>query len=203
MTKIVMGILAGVWVLNLLSRGLFGSLLAMSNSGVEFGHQYWRLFTTGFVSTGLLQLAMNLVVLWLAGQVLEQVLGAWRFLALYVLAGVGGATLFFLVSGPGGAAYGSSAAVVGLLAANGVIKVKRQEDIRGDIGLLILLVGYSFVVSSGSFFWAGQLGGIIVGALTGFTLAFAPRRSRTVLQVAGLVVIAVLCLGVVLAGSLV
>lgn len=203
MTKIVMGILAGVWVLNLLSRNLFGSLLVMDNSAVEFGHQYWRLFTTGFVSAGLLQVLMNLVVLWLAGQALEQVLGAWRFLALYVLAGAGGATLFFVISGPGGAAVGSSAAVVGLLAANGVVKLRRQEDVRGDIGLLILLIAYSFVISSGSFFWAGQLGGILVGALTGFTLAFAPRRSRTALQVGGLALIAVLCLGVVLAGSLV
>lgn len=202
MTKIIMGILAGVWLLNLVSRGLFGSLLVMDNASVEYGHQYWRLITYGFVSVGIFQVLMNLVVLWLAGQVLEQVLGAWRFLALYVLSGVGGATLFFVVSGPSGAAVGSSAAVIGLLAANGVVKLRRHEDIRGDIALLGLLVAYSFIIGNG-FFWAGQLGGIIVGALTGFTLAFAPRRSRTGLQVGGLVVIAVICLGVVLASSLV
>lgn len=201
MTKIIMGILAGVWVLNLISRGLFGNLLVMDNAPVAYGHQYWRLITYGFVSLGIFQVLMNLVVLWLAGQLLEQVLGAWRFLALYVLSGVGGATLFFVVSGPSGAAVGGSAAVIGLLAANGVVKLRRREDVRGDVALLVLLLAYSFVIGNG-FFWAGQLGGIIVGALTGFTLAFAPRRSRAFLQGAGLVVIAVLCFGVVLASSL-
>ncbi len=200
MTKIIMGILIGVYLINLVTRNLFGSLLVMDNSAVQFFHQYWRLVTFGFISVGLFQVLMNLLVLWLVGQVLEQVLGAWRFLALYVLAGVGGATLFFLFAGPGGAAVGSSSAVIGLLAANGVVKLKRHEDIRGDIALLILLVAYSFVIGGG-FFWAGQLGGIVVGALTGFTLAYAPRRSRTALQVAGLVVIAILCLAAVLVRS--
>lgn len=94
MTKAIMVALAVVWVSGLLTRGLTTGLLGLDPVGLASG-QFWRLATSAFVSFGLLALLMNLLVLWLAGQVLEQQLGAWRFLALYVLSAAGGGTLFF------------------------------------------------------------------------------------------------------------
>jgi membrane associated rhomboid family serine protease len=201
-TKVLMGVLAAIYVLNLLSGGLVLNLLALSNDAVYAG-EFWRLLTYGFTSVGLLGLLMNLLVLWLAGRALESALGGWRFVALYVAAGLGGATLFFLVGPFGLGAVGASSAVIGLLGANAIGKLKGKEDIRGDISLLVLLVLYSVLIGFQSFGWIGLIGGILVGALVGLILAYAPRDRRTPVQVVGLLGVALVCLLAVVAKILV
>jgi membrane associated rhomboid family serine protease len=197
-TKVLMGVLGAVYLLNLVSGNLVLGLLVLSNSAVYNG-QFWRLLTYGFTSAGLLGLAMNLLVLWLAGRAMEAALGSWRFVALYVAAGLGGATLSFAVGPIGLAAVGGSSAVIGLLAANAIVKRRGGEDIRPDVGLLVLLVLYSVLVGFSSFGWIGLLGGIAVGALVGAVLAYAPRDRRTPIQVFGLLGVVLLCLLVVVA----
>jgi membrane associated rhomboid family serine protease len=134
-TKVLMGVLGAVYLLNLVSGNLVLGLLVLSNSAVSNG-EFWRLLTYGFTSAGLLGLAMNLLVLWLAGRAMEAALGSWRFVALYVAAGLGGATLSFVVGPIGLAAFGASSAVIGLLSANAIVKRRGGEDIRPDVGLL-------------------------------------------------------------------
>jgi membrane associated rhomboid family serine protease len=191
-TTLLMAALAGIWVLDLLSRGIVGSILVLSNAAVRSG-ELWRLVTYGFTSVGLFGLLMNLLVLWIAGRAMEDVLGRWRFLALYVLSGLGGATLSFVLGPFSLAAAGASSAVMGLLAANAVVKLRAREDIRPDISLLILLILYSVLVGFRSFGWLGLVGGILVGGLVGFVLAYAPRGNRGPAKVAGLAGVAVAC----------
>jgi membrane associated rhomboid family serine protease len=136
---------------------------------------------------------MNLVVLWLAGRALESELGPGRFLALYLTAGLGGTTLFLVFGPPFGGALAASSAVIGLLAANAIGKHKAGEDVRGDVGLLLLLVLYAVLVGFSGYGWLTLVGGILVGALSGWVLAYAPRRRRTLLQAVGLLGIVVLC----------
>lgn len=197
-TKVVMGTLVAVWVLDLLTRGLATGLLAMSNGYVENG-QFWRLLTTSVVSGRLLGVLMNLLVLWLVGRALESELGSWRFALLFGASGFGGATLFFLVAPSTSWSVGAASAIVGLLAANTIGKAKTGEDVRPDIGLLVLLVLYSVLVGFASFGWVSLIGGIIVGGVSGAILAYAPRQNRMLIQaVAALAVISV-CLGLVVA----
>jgi len=197
-TKAVMVALSVIYVLDLVSGGLATNLLAMSNPAVA-GGQFWRLLTSAFTSGGLLGLLTNLLVLWLAGRAIEAELGGWRFGVLYLVAGLGGATLFFTLGPPFGAALGASSAVIGLLAANAVGKLKGGEDIRPDVGLFVLLLLYALLVGYQSFGWLTMLGGIVVGALVGAVLAYAPRRNRSTVQVVGLLGVLVLCLLAVLA----
>ena len=197
-TKVVMAGLALVAVLDLATGRLATSLLAMVNPAVA-GGEFWRLLTSAFTSGGLLGLLMNLLVLWLAGRAVEAELGSARFVALYLASGLGGATLFFVLGPPGGASLGASAAVIGLLAANAVGKLKNNEDVRPDIGLFVLLLLYSVLVGFGSFGWLSLLGGIVVGALAGAVLAYAPRRNRGAVQTVGLLAILVVCLLAVVA----
>ena len=93
----------------------------------------------------------------------------------------------------GGATLGAASAVVGLLAANAIGKRKSGEDVRGDVGLFVILVLYSLVVGFFSFGWLTMIGGILVGALAGVVLAYAPRNNRTVAQVVGLLAVVVAC----------
>jgi membrane associated rhomboid family serine protease len=192
-TKVLMGVLVASYVLNLVSGGLVLNLLVLSNEAVYFG-EYWRLLTYAFTSFGLLGLLMNLLVLWLAGRAMEAVLGSWRFVVLYVAAGLGGAALSFAVGPMGLVGVGANSAVIGLLAANALVKHRGGEDIRPDIGLLVLLVLYSVLVGFNSFGWLGMIGGIAVGALVGAVMAYAPRERRTLFQVLGLLAVVLLCL---------
>jgi len=197
-TKVLMGVLLALWVLNFVSGGLVLNLLAMSNVAVYNG-EFWRLLTYGFTSVGLFGVAINLLVLWLAGRAMEAALGSWRFVALYVAAGLGGATLFFALGPIGMGAVGASSAVVGLLGANAIVKRRGGEDIRPDLGLLVLLVLYSVLIGFNSFGWIGLIGGIAVGALVGAILVYAPRDRRTPTQVVGLLAVALVCFAVVAA----
>lgn len=191
-TKVVMVVLTVVWVLNLATRGLVDNLLAMSTLDVASG-QFWRLVTTSVTSGGLLGLLMNLLVLWLAGRAIESEMGALRFVVLFLAGGLGGATLMFCLAPLGAASVGASSAVVGLLGANAVGKRKGGEDIRPDVGLLVVLVLYSLVIGFTSFGWLALLGGIVVGAVVGAILAYAPPRQRAVVQAVGLLAVVLVC----------
>lgn len=192
-TKAVMVALAVVYVTNLVSRGFVVSWLIMWNPSVA-GGELWRLLTSGLVSGSLLGLVMNLLVLWLAGRAIESEVGPARFLAIYFAGTLGGSTLFFLLGPADGATLGAASAVVGLLAANAIGKRKSGEDVRGDVGLFVVLVLYSLVVGFASFGWLTMIGGILVGALAGVVLAYAPRSNRTAAQVVGLLAVVLVCL---------
>jgi membrane associated rhomboid family serine protease len=192
-TKVVMGALVVEWVLNLVSGGLLNGLLVMSNEAIYAG-QFWRLFTASLTSGSILGVLMNLLVLWLAGRGIESELGAWRFVALYVATGLGGATLLFVFGPYGSGGFGAAAAVIGLLAANAIFKQKMREDVRADIGLFILLILYSILVGFRSFGWLMLIGGVLVGALVGIVLAYAPRRNRSAAQLVGLLGVITICL---------
>lgn len=185
-------------MLDLITRGLTTGLLAMSNFAVLQG-EFWRLLTAGFVSGGLFGTLMNLLVLWIAGRAIESALGGWRFALLYLCAGLGGMTTFFLLAPWESATIGASSAIVGLLAANAIGKAKTGEDVRGDISLLLLLVGFAVLVGFANFGWVSLIGGIAVGALSGAVLAYAPRANRFVIQLVGLLAVALLCFGAVVA----
>lgn len=192
-----MGILAAVWLLDLVTRGLATGLLAMSNGYAESG-QLWRLVTSSLTSGQLFGMLMNLLVLWLAGRALEAELGSWRFVVLYLASGFGGATLFFFIAPITAWSVGATSAIVGLLAANMIGKAKTGEDIRPDIGLLVILVLYSVLIGFASFGWVTMIGGIIVGGLSGAILAYAPRQNRRTIQLVGMLAVIGICLCLVL-----
>ena len=193
-----MAVLTVEWVLSLVSRGLLDQLLVMSNQAIYLG-QFWRLFTAALTAGTILGLLMYMLVLWIAGRGIESELGAWRFVALYLAAGLGGATMLFIFGPYASVGYGAAAAAIGLLAANAIFKYKMTEDVRADIGLFILLILYSILIGFHSFGWLMLVGGIVVGALVGLVLAYAPRRNRGTVQVVGLLGVITLCLAGVVA----
>ena len=51
--------------------------------------QYWRLLTSMFMHSGIRHLLNNMLLLYVLGAVLEDLLGSLRFAALYLLGGLG------------------------------------------------------------------------------------------------------------------
>ncbi len=157
------------------------------------GGQLWRLVTAGFVHYGVVHLALNMYALWLLGRYCEELLGRWRFLALYLLSGVGGAVAEFLFRSPGAYPGGASASVFGLLAALFFFFKVMKTDVRAIVALLVLNLVFGFFVPNISVL--GHVGGLITGGAVGAILAYAPPgKSRTAIQVAGMA-----CVGLVLA----
>ncbi|WBB97094.1 MULTISPECIES: rhomboid family intramembrane serine protease [unclassified Solwaraspora] len=149
--------------------------------GIDGGGVY-RLITAMFIHYGLLHLLFNMWALWVLGRNLEAVLGPARFLALYLIAGLGGNVAAYLVD-PGALSAGASTAVFGLFAAFFIVLRRLKRDTSAVVGILVINLILTFTVSSLSI--AGHLGGLITGGLIGVILAYAPRTNRTVVQAVG------------------
>ncbi|MDP9390770.1 MAG: rhomboid family intramembrane serine protease [Actinomycetota bacterium] len=157
--------------------------------------EWYRLLTAAFLHIGPVHLAMNMLALLVFGSELERQLGRVRFLALYLLSALGGATAIQLFGDPATPVAGASTAVYGLMGGLGVLMLARRQDLRGLLTLLVINVFISFLPGISLL---GHLGGLVAGALTAAVLVLT--RRRTAAQVAGLVAVAtvllVLALGV-------
>lgn len=175
----------------------------LSPEGVAHG-QWYRLLTSAFLhlppSMGVFSIAhilLNMYWLWVLGRILEEQLGWWRFLAVYMLSALGGSVLGFVVD-PSQSAVGASGAIFGLAACYFVI-ASRMGRQPVDRHRLITIFVIWMVISAGFTSWQGHLGGLLTGGLLGAALAYAPRRHRLFVHVGifvattvGLVVLAAL-----------
>jgi membrane associated rhomboid family serine protease len=148
--------------------------------GIDDGGWY-RLVTAMFIHYGVIHLAMNMWALWILGRQLEAVLGRSRFLGLYLLAGIGGNVAAYLFS-PNVLSAGASTAIFGLFAAYAIIVRRLGGSLSSVVPILVINLIITFAVPGISV--AGHLGGLVVGALVGAGLAYAPRNARTQVQVA-------------------
>lgn len=158
-----------------------------SQEGVAYG-QWYRLLTSAFLhlplSSGVFSIAhilLNMYWLWVLGKILEEQLGWWRFLAVYLLTALGGSVLGFLVE-PSQSAVGASGAVFGMAACYFVIASRMgQQPI--DRHRLVTMFVIWMVISAGFTSWQGHLGGLLTGGLLGAALAYAPRRQRQAVHI--------------------
>ena len=141
---------------------LFGPLVAHGD--------WWRLVTAGFLHAGILHLGMNMLILWLIGSPLEEMLGRVRYVLLYfvsLLAGSAGA----LLQAPLVPTVGASGAIFGLFGALLVLEYFATGQIVGGqaFGLIVINLIFSFTFSNIS--WGGHIGGLVGGILGTLVLA--------------------------------
>jgi membrane associated rhomboid family serine protease/Zn-finger nucleic acid-binding protein len=73
------------------------SHFALDSVSILDGQQWWSLLSYQFLHGGLLHLAGNMYFLWIIGDNLEDALGPWKFLAVYLLCGVAAAVVEMLM----------------------------------------------------------------------------------------------------------
>ncbi|WP_067489695.1 rhomboid family intramembrane serine protease [Actinomadura hibisca] len=145
--------------------------------GVAEG-EWWRPVTSMFLHQppdegfGPAHILFNMWALWAVGSQLEVILGRWRFLALYMLAGLGGSTLLCLVS-PATAAIGASGAIFGLFGAFFVYSRKLGAPMGPIVFLLVLNLMITFGADGIS--WQAHIGGLVVGGLLAAVFAHVRR----------------------------
>jgi membrane associated rhomboid family serine protease len=131
---------------------------------------WWRLITAGFLHANVLHIGLNMLILWLVGSPLEEMLGRGRYLLLYfvsLLAGSAGA----LLQAPLVTTVGASGAIFGLFGALLVLEYFATGQIVGGqaFGLIVINLIFSFTFSNIS--WGGHIGGLVGGILGTLVLA--------------------------------
>jgi membrane associated rhomboid family serine protease len=159
--------------------------------------EFYRMFTSMFLHYGALHLLLNMWGLWILGRPLEELLGRARFVALYLLSGLGGSVSVYLFSDPNGFTAGASGAIFGLFAALIVVLRRMRRSVAGIVPVLVINLVITLGVPGISI--AGHFGGMVTGAAVAAGLAYAPRTVRTPVQVATIVGVLVL-LGVLTIG---
>lgn len=139
----------------------------------------WRMLTALFLHGSFLHILFNMYSLFIFGPILEHSLGRWRFLALYLLSGLGGSVAVLLIA-PQIAVFGASGAIFGLLGAFFVI----QRKLGGNSLQLVIVIGLNLVIGFviPNIAWQAHIGGLIVGGIVAFvflrTRAAAKRNEQ-------------------------
>ena len=142
-------------------------LFAKVNTGLLQG-QVWRLITPILLHGSMLHILLNMYALLIIGPSLERVYGQGRFLGLYLIAGVWGNTLSYLLTPA--VSLGASTAIFGLIVAQ-VVLIFRNRDFYGRAAqpllinlavviVLNLMLGFAPGIDQ----W-GHIGGLLGGLI--------------------------------------
>jgi membrane associated rhomboid family serine protease len=164
-------------------------------AGVDHG-EWWRLITSAFLHYGVFHIAVNMYSLYFAGSILEQVIGRWRFLLLYMVSGVAGAA-GALIASPDAITVGASGAIFGILGGLFVLERQRHLATGGQIaGLIVINLIFTFAFPGISI--GGHLGGLAGGVV--LMLAFLRFRRSLALTVGSATVVAIVAIVVAYSG---
>jgi membrane associated rhomboid family serine protease len=129
----------------------------------------WRLLTSCFLHFGFVHIGLNMWVLWDAGRITERLFGNHAFLALYLLAGLGGSAVslawnpLVVSAGASGAVFGVYGALLAFVKGGGThlpkATLKRLQ--KSGIGFVIYNVGFGLLASGINN--AAHLGGLAIG----------------------------------------
>jgi membrane associated rhomboid family serine protease len=164
---------------------------------------WWQLVTSQFTHVEVWHIGFNMLALYFLGPMLENVLGRWRFLALYLVSGTVGSATVMLFAATNGQTLGASGAIFGLMGALAVVALKVRGQVQSVLIWIALNLVFTFTVSGIS--WQGHIGGLVGGAVIGAAMVYAPRgprRSIVQWSVTGLVLLASLVVVVVRVAAL-
>jgi membrane associated rhomboid family serine protease len=151
--------------------------------------EYYRLVTAMFMHYGIIHLVMNMWALWVLGRLLEAMFGPVRFLALYLVCGLGGNVAAYVFQSDALSA-GASTAIFGLFGALFVALRRLGLSTASVVPIIVLNVVFTLTFPGISI--AGHFGGLVTGAVVGAGIAYAPRANRAAVQAGALFAITVL-----------
>ncbi|SEM94124.1 rhomboid protease GluP [bacterium A37T11] len=136
--------------------------------------QWWRMLTCIFLHASFFHLVFNMYALYYIGAVLEPILGRWRFLTAYLLAGIAGSMVsiywneFIVCIGASGAIFGMYGLYLALLSTN-LVDARLRWSFMGSI---LIFVGYSLLggFTNDGVDNAAHVGGLLTGIVLGFAL---------------------------------
>ncbi|MBF4572231.1 rhomboid family intramembrane serine protease [Herbiconiux sp. VKM Ac-1786] len=153
----------------------------------------WRMITAIFTHSTAsllpLHILLNMYSLFIFGGVLERMLGRGRYLALYLIAGLGGSVAVDLLGDPMQGTVGASGAIFGLMGAFFIINRHLGGNSIQFVVLVVLNLAWGFFVPGIS--WQAHVGGIVAGGLVALVYVRTRNRRQRTVQIAGVAGIAV------------
>jgi rhomboid protease GluP len=146
--------------------------------------EYWRIFTAMFLHFSLLHLGLNMLSLFIIGRVVEVLYGTWRYLLIYLGAGIIGGVATYFFSKPEAVSAGASGAIFGVFGALGVFYLVNRRSSRaigpGAISNWLFWLGLNLVwgLSVPGIAIVDHIGGLIGGMLLSFLLIPHARWRR-------------------------
>lgn len=150
-----------------------------SVEGIAEG-QWYRLLTSVFLHVDYFHILSNMFSLWIFGRYVEEAFGRVRYLTLYVLSGLAGSALAYLIDAPNQPSLGASGAILGVFGALAVLMRRQRYDMRPIVAMLVIMMIVTFGWSNVS--WEAHVGGLAGGAVIGLAMVYAPRERRALLQ---------------------
>ncbi|GJF21277.1 MULTISPECIES: rhomboid family intramembrane serine protease [Streptomyces] len=203
-TKILIAINVAVFIAVHARSSLLGDLVLigrwppapyMPTEGVAEG-EWYRLVTSMFTHQEIWHIGFNMLGLWWLGGPLEAALGRARYLALYLVSGLAGGALTYLLAAPTTASLGASGAIFGLFGATGALVRRLNADMRPVIALLVINLVFTF--GWNNIAWQAHIGGLVAGAVIGYAMLHAPRERRTLVQYGTCALVLVAVVGLIL-----
>ncbi len=203
-TYVLMALNAVVFALQMAIPGFTNHLVyaGLYTSGY-FEPEPWRMLTSIFAhSTSFIgHIAFNMYALYICGRVLEPMLGRLRFLALYLVAGLGGSVAVLLITDPRVPVLGASGAVFGLFAAMFVLLRSRGVQSMQIVILIVINLAIGFIFPGIA--WEAHVGGLVLGAAVAAAMAYAPKGGRqAAMQWAGTALLVLLLVALTLYGAI-
>ncbi|MPZ12965.1 MAG: rhomboid family intramembrane serine protease [Chloroflexi bacterium] len=171
LTWAIVGINVAVWLSMEASGGSMNSRVivdfgAKVNALIAEG-EYWRLIMPVFLHIGVVHLVFNTVGLLSFGRLVETTYGHVRFLVIYLVSGVAGSVLSYLMSpspsaGASGAIFGIAGALAVFYAYNRRAHPASDQGQLGGIITVLAINAVYGVVQPGIDNW-GHAGGLIGG----------------------------------------
>jgi membrane associated rhomboid family serine protease len=136
---------------------------------VLVAHEYWRMFASMFLHSGLLHIALNMWALWVIGGFMEVVLGRVKFIVVYFVSGFAGSVLVLVAAPPNTLVVGASGAIVGVfgaLAVHAFLNRGRDFQSRALLNnvIFILVLNVVLNLTSSQLSWQAHVGGLAAGA---------------------------------------
>jgi rhomboid protease gluP len=138
--------------------------------------QYWRLVSSIFLHFGIMHLSNNMVGLYVIGDQVERAIGSFKFIIIYIIAGVGAniISMFLRLKEEPVVSAGASGAIFGLAGSMLAIALKNRNK-NSDISIvrIVLMIGlmiYYGFTSSGVDNIA-HISGAVIGFLCASVLA--------------------------------
>lgn len=142
--------------------------LGMKDNASIVQGQYWRLITPVLLHGSILHIGLNMYALYIFGPGLERHYGRGRFLVLYLLSAFSGNVFSFVFSPT--RSLGSSTAIFGLIAAQGVFLYQNRQLFGGvarqALSQILMIAAINLVIglNPGIDNW-GHMGGLVGGAM--------------------------------------
>ena len=146
--------------------------------------EYWRLMTSVFLHFGAVHLIFNMVCLMGMGDMLETLAGPVRYLAIFLLGGIGGnlvSLAWDLKTGRYGVSAGASGAVFAVIGALFVIFLRHRQEAGAErvrrMSMMVVLMVIEGFTQPGTDN-AAHIGGLLTGMLLAFICCRVLKENR-------------------------